>query len=85
MEAVCLSAAVLLTTYVVLGVLLGRSYTSWREQLHSATAWCAVVGGGAYGLGLFDSRLLPEFNWWYMGIVICGALVLVIIKLIRRK
>jgi hypothetical protein len=50
----------------------------WQQYVLNTWAWCMAIGGGTYGLGLFDSKLLPVFSWPSMMAVIAGAIFAVL-------
>jgi hypothetical protein len=85
MGCVYVLAAITLTVYIVTGVMEGLSECGLRAFLKRASAWCLLVGGGTYGLGVFDSGLIPGFNWYVLGtVIVCSFVALVIARITGR-
>jgi hypothetical protein len=85
MGCVYILIAILFTAYIVTGALDGQPRCSLGRYVYRASGWCAAVGGGMYGLALFDSGLVPGFNWWIAGAVIVWSFVVVIVTRIVRR
>lgn len=49
-----------LAAYLTHGILDLAKWINWRTYIDRAVAVSAVVGGGTYGLVMFDSDLLPH-------------------------
>ena len=52
MGASCISAL------IVLGIIETHVYATWLRALWSMASWSALVGGGFYGLCIFDAQLV---------------------------
>ena len=81
MQALYVLSGILITVALVMGLLDSGKVTGRR----SMAAWTCVVGGGVYGLGLFDSGLLPHFEWGYMVAVIGGSLIILLWPVSRKR
>lgn len=71
------TGAIVFAALLSRGVLDGLSPASLRRWLFRAGAWTGVIGGGTYGLGCFDSGLLPGFSWLSLAVIVLGALAIV--------
>jgi hypothetical protein len=79
-QALYILAGIVITVAIVMGLLDSGKVTGRR----SLAAWTCVVGGGVYGLGLFDSGLLPHFEWGNMAAVIGVSLIILLWPVKRR-
>jgi hypothetical protein len=69
---------IILAAGLVLGVLSDRPRLDLWREVYRAGAWSGVVGGGVYGLIIFDGGLLPVWSWESLLTVGGGTLAFVI-------
>lgn len=78
------AAAIALTAMLCLGVLDGMTPARPSRWAWRAAAWCFVIGGGVYGLGCYDSGLLPGFNWLSLIAIVSGGFVMCLVAAYRK-